>query len=637
MIPWFSTLALAADLSPYPSCAEVAVPAAGPARIHVPLDLRSADDPGDGSDLVLVDATGREVPFARLEGDPHGDPAQQVEVAATVTPGVYRLAVGPMPIDALEVYLPAAVPAARVTVTDAAGTVVADDVLVWSLPDTVQPVVPITGARPVSGTVEVDIAPTTAGMSLQLAPRFAAVRRRAPPIPPETLEIAVGPVVVQENGWARTSIQLPRALPVDRVRVEAADPIFSRRAGLTEPYTGMPGYGWQSEPPDPTTIARVALGALSIASTVVPRPSGAGGVDRLSLLIDANGQTPLAVDRVTVEIDGVDLAVLDAGPGPHALCGGAAPGTTLLADLSIAGPELARLGGAAIQPGPVADNPAWVPPEIRSNLGTPGTPLDDVAFAWRRPVTGEGLVRIPVPPEVLAIARPDLGDLRLVADGRQIPFVAVQDPNDVAVDGVTLDRTERGSDTRLEVAVPTAGTWVSRLAIASPAALFTREVTVGVPGAGGRVQVLRMVQWTGNARSAPLVIELAQPIGDRLIVTVANGDDPPLPVDGVTVYRAAWDLVATLPPGGAELLYGGPTVDAPNYDLAMLTTPLLRRTIGEATVGPASAVRRPALTLVDRGLLAVGIGALALGLLGLAADLVRRLPAAAAADTPNPA
>ncbi|MFT5457642.1 MAG: hypothetical protein ACI9K2_004139, partial [Myxococcota bacterium] len=69
MIWFLSALALAAPTERYPWQAEVELPASGVARITVPPELRSAEDPADGRDLLLVDAEGGVVPFAVLRGE----------------------------------------------------------------------------------------------------------------------------------------------------------------------------------------------------------------------------------------------------------------------------------------------------------------------------------------------------------------------------------------------------------------------------------------------------------------------------------------------------------------------------------------------------------------------------------------
>jgi hypothetical protein len=73
--------AVAAPLEAFPFQASVTLPD-GPVRIAVPLALRSPDDPADGSDLLLVNGAGDEIPFVRVEGDR----SRWTTVEATVAP-----------------------------------------------------------------------------------------------------------------------------------------------------------------------------------------------------------------------------------------------------------------------------------------------------------------------------------------------------------------------------------------------------------------------------------------------------------------------------------------------------------------------------------------------------------------------
>ena len=613
----WSSWALAAT-DRYPACAEVKLAEQGAVRIRVPLALRSVDDPADGSDLVLLDAEDQPVPFARLEGDP-GRSEILPEVAATADPSTFRLLPGPLPVDEVQVTLPIGVVAADVTVR--AGEQVVGSGLVWSLPEATEASVPI---RPTTEPLLVTVQPTAGGV-VPLAPTFRVIRRSIPPIPPETLEIPVGPAVIQENGWARITVPLPWPLAVDHLVLHVADPIFSRTAGaLPEAWSASAeGLQYEAYPGATAQITRVRLGTLAVESTTLHGPWPA--TDRLSVLIESQQAAPLGVERVTVGIDGLELVALDAGPGPHRLCGGAPPGTTAVSDLAVAAPELGRLATEVAVPGEVAANPEWVPPEIRANLVAPGVELGTTAFRYGRAVSGSGLVRIPLPNDLLSDLRPDLGDLRLARDGRQIPFLLRRRAEAPLVEGVTTERVEDGAESRIAVRLPTAGLRIARIRLATDATVFDRSITVSRPQ-GATLEPLRTVRWLGRDRPGALVLDLQQPVGDELLVAIDNGDDPPLPIGAVDLWVDAWELLAVLPEGGAQLLYGAPSVGPPSYDLALVEQALARRSTTEATLGERETLARVRLSAVDRVLLLIGVAALGAGLVGLGVDLVRRLP-----------
>lgn len=619
----------AADRDHYPVCAPVVLAEQGAVRIHVPLALRSVDDPANGSDLVLYDADGTEVPFARLEGDPGRTEPISPQVSATLDPFVFDLEPGPLPIDEVDVELPPGVPAAEVTVRS--GEEVVGGTLVWSLPETSNRSVPI---RPTHSALQVTVRPTTAAANLGDGPTFRVIRRRIPAIARESFEVVVEPPSVQENGWTRVLVPLPRPLAVDHVTVHVADPIFSRQAGiLAEPWNeGAGALHWESNPDRTQAITRVRLGNLSIENTTLDGPWTP--TDRLSLLVASDGMAPLAVERVTVSIDGVHLVALDAGPGPHRLCGGAPIGTTAVSDLAVAAPELGRLADGVVEPGAPVENEDWVPPEVRANLVEPGVALALEPFRYGRPVVGTGLVRIGLPADVVADSRPDLGDLRLVSEGRQIPYLLRRRAEAPLVE-ITTERVEEGRESRIAIHLPSEGLRIARITLSTDATVFDRQVTVS-RSRGTSLEPLRTIRWVGRERPGRLGIDVEQPVDDELLVTLDNGDDPPLPIDGVEVRADAWELLAVIPESGAELVYGAPRIDPPSYDLALVEQALGRRVSSEATLGERTALRRIRLSALDRVLLVVGVGVLGLGLLGLALDLLRRLPAGRGSD-PKPA
>ena len=138
---------------------------------------------------------------------------------------------------------------------------------------------------------------------------------------------------------------------------------------------------------------------------------------------------------------------------------------------------------------------------------------------------------------------------------------------------------------------------------------------------------IRTLRWIGGQRPGQLALSVRQPVPSTLVIEIDNGDDPPLPVDDIQVTVPSWELVTMLPPGPTRLYHGNPKLPTPDYDLALLEPLLASRVVQRATLGPAEAAPRRALSWLDRAMLATGIGILAVGLMWLLADLIRRTPA----------
>lgn len=625
------------DPSRYPQRVEVAVPegrAAEVLRIPVPLDLRSAADPADGSDLALLAADGRPLAMAlaRGEGEARTTP---LAVRPTDQGDTWTVEVLDRPADALQVDLRGGQWAARVAVSRWDGAA-------W------QPLVPPTLLWELDHAryTELDLPPTQGPLRLSITrlydprgypPSVDAVLRAEPHVDPVELRLPVAHAALEENGWARYTVELGRPLPVRAVRIEAEEEVFERAVEVA-----MVGEldEWHS-PSAEASIRRVRLGGAALDEVRVPVDEAPA--DLLVFWIECQGQLPLTVPQVTVELEGAELLVPAPGPGPLTLLGGAEPGTTPTGDLDLALPELSRLARFHATPGAVSANPAWTPPEIRADLAVPSTVIDPAGMRWSHPVEGPaGLVRIPLPAEVLADARADRGDLRLLdSEGRQVPYLLRRRPLDRDLGALTFTRSEEGAQSILRVPLPTAGAMedgppLSTVRISTDAPLFSRTVTLSRVR-GPVLEPLRVYHWAGQDRPATLSLDLGVPVGDELVITIHNGDDPPLPVRAVQASVQHWELVTVLPEGGARLLYGDPERETPDYDLALLRQDLVSRAAVEATLGAREAVDGPQASAVEKGLVLAGLLALVAGLGALVVGLVRAVPEEEGEEPPGEA
>jgi hypothetical protein len=618
MIPWFSMLALAAAPAEYPLSATVTMPEQGVVAVRVPPQLRSADDPDDGTDLLLLDATGAAVPFALVARAADAWTERvAVDVAATPDPDVWTLELGSIPLDGLVVDLPPSVRSAEVIVEDLGGKRLGDPTLVWRTPGSASDHVSFT---PATGPVQVKVQ-VKAGTDDGRGPGFVGLRRVKGGVPSDRITVPVGPPVIQENGYTRYVADLERAMPVDRVRVVTDAEVFERTASI-EPWR------WYDARPDaldlepsPSTAQRIVRTGPDQEMTVLSGPTPPA--DRLVLLLGTDGKAPLPVSALELEFDAVQLLVQDPGPGPHTLYAGARAGTSPHWDLEVAAPELARREPVVVEPMAIGPNPAWVPPEVRAELVGLGPEVPHTGWArWERPIEAEGAVRIPLPADVLALSRPDLGDLRVVSGSQQVPYVLRRRPIDQPLTVGEPERTEVGGRSRIRVPLPQDGPPIAAITLTTSATVFERQVVVS-RAAGANLETLRAVPWVGTERPGRLTVSMDRRVAGELLIEIDNGDDPPLPVDDITVTVQGWELVAVVP-AGSVLRYGDPSLWPPSYDLALMEDELRRRPMPEATLGAAISAGRTPLSMLDRFLMAIGVGVLGVGLALLAADLLRR-------------
>ncbi|MEZ4320594.1 MAG: hypothetical protein R3F61_24140 [Myxococcota bacterium] len=629
-----TTLALAGPTDRYPWVAPVDLPPTGVHRIRVPPELLPAWS-ADGTGMRLVDVDGTTVPFATVSTDtnPTRISAQRGTVG-TVGPLGYwpsvdgdgwEVQVSERPLDGLEVLLPRTRLATTLELYewDGQGWSSLGQHVVWRLDGSeVSSPLPM---PPRLGRFKIVLDPEV--VPADDPPGLVGVRYAHTQVPLQTVTLDIASTQVPETGWVRYDVVLPQAMAPVWVDVQTPEELFSRRAvaEFVEPWEAPDVLPSPYIPYTQDTLQRTRLGGARI-DQVRLEPQGTP-TRRLAVFVEADGAAPLAVTGVTLGVRGLDLLVRDPGTGPFSLYAGAPVGTSPPSDLQFVAPELARLAEDVLAPDARSANPDYVPPEARGGLDAPSTPIDLDRFTERRAVqSSPGLVRIPLPDDVLAAARPDLGDLRLIdAEGRQIPYILQDDGTLHTWGALPFERTERGGRSFLEVEMPQPNVMVGVVTLSTDAPLFDRSIALSRP-ATGRLQTLRAFRWRGDDRPTTVSLALNQRVGRTLVVEIDNGDDPPLPIRAIEAAWPGWEVVAVVPEGGAWLVLGDPRLSAPDHDLWLLREELGQRASEVATLGPPEALAPTPLSLMDRGLVAFGVGVMALGLLGLTVVLVRGAP-----------
>lgn len=618
IVLWTSFLALGADLSSFPLQAPISLcegcDGRGAYRFDVPLPLREGEWSGGRGGLSLVDAEGRAVPVAWIRGD-----ARAREVAAVRLVDLGRFVIGAPDREADGLDL----------------AISGGDVLRVSL----LRVEGGTEETPVGAPVVVATENGQAAVSFRFPPTRASLRVRVEalqgPVPteveayhrfdaaafaePARLVLPVGPAQPGEYADTLHPLVFDGALPFGQLSLFADVAVYDRpahlvgaRLGSGESVTG--GYG---------RLRRVAVGGAEVASGALSTRE-LGPVAELAVAVSPMDGPPLPLREATLEVEGLRGLVLDPGPGPFTLYAGAPDHAIEPSELAVAAPELARLATRALGVGEVAPNPTWSPPERVAGLVGPGEILDFRRMRWVHPLAGEGLVRAALPVEVLAQARPDLGDLRLIdAEGRELPFLLARRLAETTLDTPAPERVEAGGNSRISVKLPAPGLKLARVTLETEATAFRRSVVVERP-VGRRLEVVRASEWRSSGKPARLDLALdGERFGDTLVLRIDNGDNPPLPVGKVTVTGEAWDLLADLPAGGARLVYGDGRLGRPDYDLALLDADVGLRARARATVGPGATLAAPPVPMWDKAVIYAGLAALVAGLLALLAVLLR--------------
>ena len=245
---------------------------------------------------------------------------------------------------------------------------------------------------------------------------------------------------------------------------------------------------------------------------------------------------------------------------------------------------------ADLPPSTTATEPS---PDLRAVM-RPAAVLDPGAFTHRIALSvrasPEGVSRLRLAPEVLALARPDLGDIRVIdTASRQWPYIikasAVQQLVDVTFAPPLLAR----GTSRYEVLLPAWPAQIDELLIRVDREYLDRPYhLVGKPtsdrGAERTLASGRITRRVGEAAQAAIPVPAVRV--SALALVIEDGDDAPLPL---TKARAAFtvpDLLLVAPSGEYALLVGDQNATPPRYDLARAREAILGATAGAIEPGP---------------------------------------------------
>jgi len=211
------------------------------------------------------------------------------------------------------------------------------------------------------------------------------------------------------------------------------------------------------------------------------------------------------------------------------------------------------------------------------------------------PAAPEGLTRVELTPALLAAARGDLSDIRIVSsDGLQWPYVVSPDTRAVEVSAnVTVeDEPDRIGASHHELTLPHAPLGTSVLSFDPTEQFFSRSVEVWGQIEGEREPRSLSFEYASRDRGArtPIVFDLYLERLTRLYLVIENGDEAPLHFEAVTLTVPVDDLLVTAPAGEYEVLAGDELARAPDYDLARVDASVLRNvSIATTAIGDVAA------------------------------------------------
>ena len=566
------------------------VSTAGLVKISVPVETLDAARPAL-EDLRLYDEAGNEVPylidrFAQVAKAAQAVKAFQVSLSASTT--VITIETGlAQPLDGVTLESPAK------DFIKAVQDESSEDGDHWQ---------PLAKGQPIfrqpdgASHLQIPLPPTSSKWL-----RLTVDDGRSPPVPftgalvhPAMGEPAPGELISatiterdESPGETRLELSLGAAnLSVASIQLETTEPLFMRQVSVAFPEVLEDSI--REETIGHGTVYRVAVeGQPPSENLSVPLDSLVSSRE-LFLLIKNGNSPPLPISAVRVERRPVYLAFLARQPGSYHLLTGNAHCDAPRYDLAALGMNLKDVAVSPVKISPPSDNPDFRAADVLPGLEVTGAALDVSEWKFRKPMKiskAGGAQQIEPDLEVLAHARPDFEDLRVLDGGNQVPYIIQRTSISRALTP-SVTSTKDAKDPTLSrwiIKLPQTGLPIARLTCVSRTPLFERSLSLYEELTDERGDKYRHVlggaTWTQTPerQSKEFTLTLDGPLqSDTLFLETDNGDNPPIELEKFTAfYPVTRILFKAKPDDQLFLYYGNPRVSSPSYDLSLVAGQLL--------------------------------------------------------------
>lgn len=413
----------------------------------------------------------------------------------------------------------------------------------------------------------------------------------------------------REGGATIVELDRPRGIVPGAIRVASSTAAFDRKVTVHDE-------GPQRDPSPLGSASVFRVRAGSVEDLDVPLRPAKG--DRLRVVVEDGDSPPLAGLAFTASFGRPTLVASLDGPAVLAFGGGrarrprydlaglgAAPGDRVLgkraeALLALYGTE----GTSVARLAPARANPSFDRTPALAFAMHAGAEIDRGAFSRVRTLdvkpSPEGLARLRLTPEDLAVLRADRGDLRVVDEAsRQWPYLFVEDAAHVDVPLAVAARKSSNGKTKYVLAVPSGPAALSSVALDADAPFFDRAYTLTAQDDDGSTVTLAQGRLTrsGGERAA-VTVSLASARLEKMDLTVEDGDDAPLHLTAATARAPVLDLYLAAPEGRYALLLTAKDVARPRYELERVRDVVLSVEAGEVVAGALE--KNPDYSLASR-------------------------------------
>lgn len=422
--------------------------------------------------------------------------------------------------------------------------------------------------------------------------------------PTESLNLPIASRI-DAGGETRLSLSLPGAnIHLARLELECPDRLFTREvAAATRTLTE----GGITESPLATgVIYRLAANEEQSSSNLTLRVERQIPSRELVLLVRNQDSTPLQFTGVRAERRPVRLVFFAPAAGTYQLICGNRQAPSPQYDLANLATRLQSASASHCTAGPLSTNSTFRAPEPLPAVQELGAALDTKDWHFRKPVNlaGTGIQQLELDPEVLSQAQHSFADLRIVQDGKQIPFVLERTSISRSLTPAVskADDPKKPQSSRWSIVFPHRSLPLSRMVCRSPTPLFQRDVLLYEELLDDRgmkfTQSLGQASWkhTPGEQTNELTVTFStRPTSNSFLLETDNGDNPPVVLEKFEAFYPATRLhFKVVQASEAFLYYGNKNASFPRYDLSLVSTELLAGQKNAASLSAAQQLKRSA-------------------------------------------
>jgi len=393
----------------------------------------------------------------------------------------------------------------------------------------------------------------------------AQVRRELP-----ELRTISQPVTIRSRrdaaGETRLTLDLGVAnLWLGTLRVRTPEPVFQRQASLLaarDTLFRLKHDGYTGE--------ELEIPVHQLATT-----------REVELVIRNGDSPPLRIDSIEATRHPVPVVFQADVAGEWQLFIGNAQAPEPRYDIAALADKLRDANANSVTASAVEANAAFRKTATAPEVGETGATIDVSAWSFQRPLQFKeaGVVELELEPEILARAANDLHDVRVVRDGRQVPFLAIKPgvERETDLSFVKVRDEKKPTLSKWDITMPFPNFPANELLLDSPTPLFMRTLSVTEQHdteQGHFERILGTANWQRRPGQAAGTFHLSlhtAPRSGMIQITTDNGDNAPLQITSVRAVHPVVRLLFRVPDTTpVHLCYGNRRAPHTRYDLDLV-------------------------------------------------------------------